>query len=463
MVKRLLPVLLAAGASCGPTKPVVITPEFPDAGTGYERPYTLIPLTQPSTATASMSLYFSVVDAKGRGVEGLSDGDDGGVNDFVTYEDDTIIDPAESDFHATPVVGQKVTMPTVLMLDLSGSVVASGALDSLKKAALAVVDTLLAEQKLAIISFADTTTLRADFTSDKAQLKAAIQAITGADGASTNLYGALVSGLGKWEDGFAAGGLTLTAGLGIVITDGKDTAGVSSLAEALRARGGKRLVAVGVGGEADLNYAAMRALGNAGFLNPTSYAQLDASLGELGARLQSLGRSIYFATYCSPKRAGVHTLNFTVKGNGVQATQTCVPASFTPGAGCRDANYTEVCTQDSRSSQCCTADAPFFCPGHCYRTAADAVANCGTSCTSCGGSGDPAHPVTVGGVSIRVGFVATSYLSQQCVKFHGPNCKALDACCTRVIDLQTGACLLAVSNAAGNESQCSVDLKRFCP
>lgn len=108
-------------------------------------------------------------------------------SDFIILEDGKAVDCTESDFRATQLLGKNVEIPTVLVLDLSGSIVASGALERIKTASLSIIDAMLPEQSMAIITFADAPNLRVPLTSNKEELKQVVEAISASDGVSTNL------------------------------------------------------------------------------------------------------------------------------------------------------------------------------------------------------------------------------------------------------------------------------------
>jgi hypothetical protein len=211
-------------------------------GPGSRFPYTLSPLGKPKADSAHVSLYFSVTDNQAEPVEGLQ------AADFVALE---------SAFRVKIPTGSSVRIPTVLLLDLSRSVVEAGALETVKQAASIIIDNLSDEQELALLTFADDVTVRSEFTTDKDTLRAAVDSISDADGQSTNLYGALVQSFGMWTDGFfASGGAEqLVAGMVVVISDGNDTAGVHTLDQALDARGSKRTFFVRVGQGIDASIA----------------------------------------------------------------------------------------------------------------------------------------------------------------------------------------------------------------
>jgi hypothetical protein len=468
-----------------------------DAGTSsYVFPFTLTPLTAPSTSTSNISLYFSVTDARGVGVVGLPTtakvpADPNDPYGWIYREDNVDLDPKESGFSVTQLQGSTLDMPTVLVLDLSGSIVGTtgdsgvSLLEIMKGAAIEIIDKMLPEQRMAIMTFAGSATVRMPFSSDKDALKASVRAVTNGDGQSTNLYGAMIQAFGMWQDGFATvGGVKLTAGLAVVLTDGKDNAGLKTLSDALAARKNRRVVAVGIkdpDNSTSLDVGAMMQLATTGtFVQVDSFDTLGKQVTLITDAMATLGRSIYTANYCTPKLGGTnHNLLFTLQGNGNTVTTACTPATFPSNhpALCAqlDPGYTQACgyTKGPTTYTCCTATAPFTCPNdnNCYRTAADAAAKCGAAtsgstsgCIMCGGSGAGASQDTglLAGPAIRVVFNATNYKSGQCPLFWGPTCKALQVCCSQLASDQSPICTNQLLNALGNEATCQTLTNQYC-
>ncbi len=436
-----------------------------DAGAGGPLfPLTLTPLTAPQTDTANISLYFQVTDAHGLGVPNLM------TSQFTYLEDSMTVDPTESHFTVTPLSASTLTIPTVLVLDVSGSV--SGKLSDIQAAATAIVNGMLPEQQMAIMVFADKPQVLQNLTADKSLLMTAVNNIATADvGVSTNLYGAAISAVGMWMDGFEndPSMTQLTAGLAIVITDGTDDAAVNTLQDFVTARANKRVITVGFGSSIDVSV--LKEMQTAGFIQETSYATLVGDIATVTQTIETLAHSIYSANYCSPKRAGTHDLLFTVTGNPeADIDATCTPATFSSQAPATcaslgDQTHTQVCTE---APTCCPFDAPYACPttSVCYFTAADAQAACGKSCILCGGTGDPSTVNTglQSGPAIHVSFTATNYATQQCPAFWGTNCKALQSCCPSVVPTsEESSCESALTTAMGDESQCTTQLASFCP
>jgi uncharacterized protein YegL len=437
-----------------------------------------------------------VTDSNGKGVEKLPTTvkvpvDPNDPFGWIYREDGVDLDPKESGFTVTPLQGNTLDMPTVLVLDLSGSITIptgdSGVplLDSMKEGAKTIIKSMLPEQRIAIMTFATSVKLRQPFTdsANKQQLLDAVDAIKVADGQATNLYGAMTQAFGMWQDGFATvGGTKLTAGLAVVLTDGKDNAGLSTLADALAARKNKRVISVGIVDPLDptnVDAGAMKQLATTGAYVELEKGKLDS--GDVSAitnAISTLGRSIYTANYCTPKRAGTdHSLLFTLKGNESTTTTTCTPATFpsTQPTECAKlgAQYTMACGDVKKTGGyfCCPATAPYTCPtgNSCYKTAAEAAAICGSSpstngCTMCGGSGTGPSQDTglLAGTAIRVRFNATTYKDGQCQIFWGPSCKALNTCCLQLSSPQSTSCTNQLWAAVNEEQVCSMVSSQYC-
>jgi Ca-activated chloride channel family protein len=121
-----------------------------------------------------MRLNASVTDRYGRAVAGLTPAD------FSVTEDGQ---PRE----VTAVEPTRTPFNLVLLLDVSGSV--EERLDFIRKAALAFVNTVGADDRVAIISFRDDVQLISDFTTDRSLLQERVKEIDA--GGATALYDAL--------------------------------------------------------------------------------------------------------------------------------------------------------------------------------------------------------------------------------------------------------------------------------
>jgi hypothetical protein len=389
-----------------------------NATAGLAYPLTLSPLGNQNASIAHVSLYFTVTDANDEPVPELAS------SDFVAEEDGSKLDVAESFFRVENPQGA-LRIPTVLVLDLSRSVVEAKALEDVKAAAGAIIDSLDATQELAILTFAGDVTVRSPFTASKKALHAVVDAIDGADGIATNLFGAIEQGLGMWTDGFYAnngGSPQLTAGLLVAITDGNDTAGVATLPQVLNARGSKRVLFIPVGEEAA---GVAEQIANAGVVDASGgFEELEGAVEKAIDRIERLNGSIYAAEYCSPKRAGDHELLFTVAGNeqyiggGSNNPQlSCEPSGPAP-ALCDQPSYLFCDWVNADRFSCCPPTAPFHCQGgnKCYATAADADLDCPGECTACGKPFVDEEPTgnTEAGYAIELPFNALGFSDAQC-------------------------------------------------
>ena len=175
-----------------------------------------------------VNIMFQVRDSLGYGVNFLT------TDHFEVRENNGAVSPTESALHIRKRAAISYRLKTVLMLDTSTSVRLN--LEQIKAAAIALVENMTAQQEIALYEFSDEPVLLQDFTDDVAVLTEAIRAIR-LGFATTNLYGSLIAGSARWEDIY-----TLTEvqqGFLVLLTDGSDTQGSSTLEEALSARGGQ--------------------------------------------------------------------------------------------------------------------------------------------------------------------------------------------------------------------------------
>ena len=214
----------------------------------YELIQYQIDVEQPS----SVNVLFAVRDTLDRGVTGLK------TEDFKVLENGQAVSPTESAMSIRKRAAAPYTLKTVLMLDNSLSVGES--LVEIKAAAVSLVNNMTTQQEIAVYEFSDEPAMLQDFTNDVAQLTSAIQSIRLGFG-STNLYGSIVEGCSQWKDIYTT--TKIEQGYLILLTDGSDTQGSSSLSSALDARGSKKIFTIGLGPEIDQD--ALRRLGNAGF------------------------------------------------------------------------------------------------------------------------------------------------------------------------------------------------------
>lgn len=279
---------------------------------------------------ARVSLFFTVDTCAGAPVARLSS------DTFQLYEDGVRVSQFESQQRIQPR-GERMRIFSVLLLDLSGSVLRSGEFPRLRDAASAFIDEVFAQDpeahRVAIYTFDGRTELVpvVGFSADPAVLKAGLATLdvvecsTSAQCAaypdrrtcagwrcvddSTNLYGAVVQGLATVKNTLATTpDIPHRQGTLVVFTDGTDQAARVSETAAVRAVQDSEVsvFTVGMGGEVDRD--ALRSLGKDGFYPVERSEDLSMVFGQVAARLTAMSQRYYLLEYCSPKRSGLHKL-----------------------------------------------------------------------------------------------------------------------------------------------------------
>lgn len=325
---RSLPVAAALFllAGCGPT-PVSEVPRClklaePDGSSGL---LTGLP--------AKVSLFFGVTTCEGQPVSGLS------ADAFDVQEDGKGLSAYESQRTIQPR-GQRFRMSSLLLLDLSGSVLKGGQFPSLKAGAQAYAKTVLDQaadgQRVAVMTFDGRAKpqLLVDFTSDLGAVMTGLASLetrectVNADCAanadhqtcsawrcvddSTNLNGAVVQGLDVLDAQVAREpDVTWRDGALVVFTDGADEASrVTQEAALTRVNASKTHVfTVGLGADADV--AALSAFGRDGYFPAAAAEQLSEAFRSIAQRVTAMANRFYLLEYCSPKRNGTHSLKLT--------------------------------------------------------------------------------------------------------------------------------------------------------
>lgn len=327
-LSALLPCLcLAMALACGAP---IEEPGPGGGGTGGERCLRLRPQGETQVSPpARISVLFTVDTCEGLPVAGLS------VADFTLSENGAPISPYESRMKLMPRA-QAHRMHTALLIDMSGSILQSGAWPELRAAVEQFVNEVLDDpnngHQLALLTFdgRPQPTERVPYTSDRRALLAALDSLevrectTHAQCASlpdrascagwrcvddsTNLYGAVAAGAQHVAQSLAGDGPTFRQGALVTFTDGTDQAARATRREAEDAVSSSRVHAftVGLGGEADAQ--ALRALGPQGHFSAARPDELGAAFSGVAGKLTALAGRFYALEYCSPKRRGKHAL-----------------------------------------------------------------------------------------------------------------------------------------------------------
>ena len=272
-------------------------------GSGSQRKFTLESHLIETALPSYVNIMFQVTDRYGRGVDYLS------TEDFEVREDAEAVSPTESAMQIRKRDIIPYRLRTVLVLDNSLSV--GDNLGDIKEAAITLVENIASQQTIAVYEFSEQPVLLQDFTEDVAALR---RAITGIELGypSTNLYGAVREGVSQWTDVFTT--TEVLQGFMILLTDGSDTQGSSTMSQALSARGERQVYTIGLGNEIDPTV--LQSLGNAGFFQLGDVSQLAAQFREIQEDIARRANSFYWLNYMSPKRGSAsHVLDLAVKDN----------------------------------------------------------------------------------------------------------------------------------------------------
>ncbi len=312
----LLLLLVAAGCDASADEDDCLTFDTCDAKKGLK----LTLIESRTRAPANVSLLFKIDTEEDHPVARLTP------SNFEIYENENRISRFESQQQILPKRGQ-FKYSIVLMLDLSGSIVGSANLDTLRQAASRFVEAVMfpvddpryGEIEMGIWWFDGRTDVDSlvGFVDDPAVLLAGIESIHESMTVdnSTNLYGAVTQGVERLGRRLQVVGRqdVITAGSVAIFTDGTDQANRVSRAAALQSvRGAPASVSVytiGLGGEIDVP--TLQAIGTSGFVSAPNLRALVPKFQELADLVRDEASSYYLLEYCSPKRAGENDL--TVK------------------------------------------------------------------------------------------------------------------------------------------------------
>ncbi len=277
---------------------------------------------QDEEKPANVSVLFKVETRDGEPITDLRS------DDFKIYEDDDEkpISDAESKQAILPKPG-KFKSHTLLLLDLSGSVLESESLSKLKDAAKKFVNDIMPapnsesfkEIDMGIWWFdgADNIHELSPFGVESDKLISKIYSIDEeiSNDPSTNLSGGIIKGIEKVEGMVGKKGNTTTVGSVVVFTDGKDEADRKTREEALQTLydTGKNVsvYTIGLGGEIDESI--LREFGRDGFLLAADIDELVGKFGDIAKTIRADVNSYYLLEYCSPKRRASHDLTISAE------------------------------------------------------------------------------------------------------------------------------------------------------
>jgi hypothetical protein len=252
---------------------------------------------------SNVAVYFTVDTASGEPVGGLT------ATDFRIYEDGALVSEAESD---QTIINPEVAAEhyTLLLVDMSGSVVESDGVPALQAAATELVSQVEGtSQRVAVFAFDGEEEIHSivGFTSEGGAA-AGVARIGGfrPRDPSTNLHGAVVAGLAELDRAMESSRTPLHFGTLVVFSDGSDRAARVSRRDMNRAIDASPydVFAIGVGSEIDEG--TLGDVGRDGYVLVEDAAAISEAFRQVGERITRMTQRFYLLSYCSPARAGVH-------------------------------------------------------------------------------------------------------------------------------------------------------------
>jgi hypothetical protein len=266
---------------------------------------------------SNVALYFSVQTRDGVPIPDLT------ADSFRIYEDDRLISPFES---KQTILNPEVSVIhyILLLLDMSGSITESGSLPTLIEAASAFADKITRKHQVAVFGFDGGAKLIpvSKFTTQSKSVHGALGRLAHrkVKDPSTNLNGAVVEAVKVLEDQMGKSRQPLRFGTLVVFTDGTDRA--HRVTEEVMYRtldeADVNVFVIGVGGEIDV--AQLARLGSTGFVQVAETAAIGTGFDQVAAQIEAAGRKFYLLSYCSPSRAGTHSLKVLVGAEGLSGS-----------------------------------------------------------------------------------------------------------------------------------------------
>jgi hypothetical protein len=259
---------------------------------------------------SNVAVYFTVDTKGGEPVANLTP------QDFRIYEDaqpvsileskQTILQPEVAAIHYT-----------LLLIDMSGSVVDSGDMPALIQAASSFADRVGPYQKVAVYTF-DGSPHLTPIVGWGGNVRAGINTLAARRprDPSTNLNGGVIEGVRALGQQMDRAPVPLRFGTLVVFTDGTDRAHRASPEDVSRALDGAgfETYVIGVGQEVDKGQ--LSKIGRSGTFASQSHTDIQKGFDEVGARIEASSKRYYLLSYCSPSRAGEHDVEIEALARG---------------------------------------------------------------------------------------------------------------------------------------------------
>jgi hypothetical protein len=277
------------------------------------------PLKTSVQKPSNVSLYVTVETGGGDPVGGLA------AEDFRIYEDGKLVSKFESQQRIlNPEVA--VVHYTMLLVDLSASVTASGSLEAVTSAADGFARRVAKIHQVGVYAFDGEREVHkiVPFSQSEGAVRGGLAGLRSyrAKDPSTNLNGAILDALRELTQVRRRSPVPLHFGSLVVFTDGTDRAGYAQSDEVRRAldESDVEVFVIGLGGEVDRGE--LEALGKDGFVFAENDGAVHQAFDQVAQRIENMARRYYLLSYCSPARAGTHTLRLeAIKGGARGATE----------------------------------------------------------------------------------------------------------------------------------------------
>jgi hypothetical protein len=266
----------------------------------------LVHINSSARKPSNVAVYFTVDTWGGQPMPGLT------ADKFSIYEDGLKVSEFES---KQTILNPKLaaTHYTLLLIDMSGSVVGSNHFDDVVAAATQFTERVEKYQKVGVYAFDGSPDLYpiVPFTESESAVTGGVERLRSFNprDPSTNLNGAVVNALKALKRALDQEKKPLHFGTLVVFTDGTDRAGRVSkedLDKALEVPeyAAFDLFAIGVG--AEMNNSHLEDIGRTGTVKETDQANLGRAFDQIGSRIEGLTSRYYLLSYCTPARAGKH-------------------------------------------------------------------------------------------------------------------------------------------------------------
>ncbi len=261
----------------------------------------LTPIKATNNKPSNVVVYFKVQQTNGTPVGGLD------ADSFKIYEDGELVSKFES---KQTILNPEVAAShyTLLLVDLSGSVVDGGAVDVLTEAVNAFTDKVEKNQKVAIYAFDGAAELHPIAPFSTAGAKGAAKSLGSfkPSDPSTNLNGAIVSGIKELDKALATADQPLHFGTLVVFTDGTDRARRVPESDRAKALDDTKYQVFAIGLGAEMKESELARIGRDGTAMAADKAAVVQAFDSIASKIDAATKSFYLLSYCSPARAGKH-------------------------------------------------------------------------------------------------------------------------------------------------------------